>query len=152
MMALFVAAADVPVHTVDMGTTSFETRLVYGTNGSLMVAWRPSGYHSSPHVHDCEQLNHLQEGELWVFIEQRAFHLRAGDFLRVPPGLVHWSWNRGEGPCTLIEVHCPGLQADPKMSSAAVGLFDAGEPATTTGSPFNDFVEFDAEPAERQVH
>ncbi len=75
--------------------------------------------------------------------------MRAGDFLRVPPRVVHWSWNRAEGPCTLLEVHCPGLQDDPKIGHSAVGLFDEGEPATTTGSPRNEFVDYDAAPAER---
>jgi quercetin dioxygenase-like cupin family protein len=151
LMSLFVAASDVPVQTVDMETTSFETRLVFGTQGSLMVAARPAGYHSPPHVHDCEQLNYLQEGELWIFLEQRAYQLRPGDFLRVPPGVVHWSWNRTEAPCTLIEVHCPGLQDDPKLGSAAVGLFGEGEAASTSGSPRNEFVDYDPTPAEKLV-
>jgi quercetin dioxygenase-like cupin family protein len=150
-MGVYVASADAPVHKVDMKTSVFETRLVYGTNGSLMVATRPGGYHSPPHVHPCEQINYLAEGELWIFIDQRAFLLRRGDYLRIPPGAVHWSWNRSDAQCTLIEVHSPGLQDDPVLRPAAVALFDEGEPTTTTGSPQNTFVDHDPRPAERHV-
>lgn len=148
-MGLFVGAAEVPIHTVSMQGSGFETRFVYGTRGSLMVATRPPGYHSPPHRHDCEQLNYLQDGALWVFVEQRAYWLGPGDFFRVPPGVVHWSWNKSDSECTLIEVHCPGLQDDPAMQSAAVPLFDDGESAAVTGSPQNEFIDYDPLPAER---
>lgn len=150
-MGVYISSKDAPVHKVDMRTSTFETRLVYGTNGSLMVAIRPGGYHSPPHLHLCEQLNYLSDGELWIFIDERAFLLRKGDFLRIPPGAIHWSWNRTDAECTLIQVHSPGLQADPVMSAAAVGLFDDGESTTTTGSPNNTFVDYDPKPAESLV-
>jgi len=147
-MAIFAATADVPVHTVDMRTTSFATRLVYGSQTSLMVATRPGGYHSSPHVHNCEQINYMASGELWIFVEQRPYLLRTGDFLRIPPGVVHWSWNQTDHDCILIEVHAPGLQDDPVIRAAAVPLFGDGESSQTTGSPRNEFVEYDPAPAE----
>jgi quercetin dioxygenase-like cupin family protein len=148
-MGLFAPAAEVPIHTVDMQGSVFETRFVYGTQGSLMVATRPPGYHSRPHSHPCEQLNYLQDGALWIFVERRAYRLGPGDFLRIPPVVVHWSWNKSDSTCTLIEMHCPGLQDDPMMQSAAVPLFEDGEPATVTGSPRNEFIDYDPKPAER---
>lgn len=123
-----------------MGSASFRTKAVYGTASSLMIATRPSGYHSVPHTHDCEQLNWLQSGELWVFVEDRAFHMASGDFLRIPAGAVHWSWNKGEGPCTLVEVHTPGMQHDSLIAGFAVSLHDDGEEPDFLGSPVTEFL------------
>jgi mannose-6-phosphate isomerase-like protein (cupin superfamily) len=137
-----------------MGNTAFTTSVVYGHSASLMTATRPSGYHSRPHTHDCEQLNWMQSGELWVFIEDRAFHVKSGDCLRIPPGARHWSWNKSAAPCTLIEVHSPGLHADPLVESFAVGLFDENEEPRFLGSPVNSFLSedstFDPSIAERK--
>lgn len=123
-----------------MGSASFRTRAVYGDNSSLMIATRPTGYHSRPHTHDCEQLNWLQSGELWVFVEDRAFHMRCGDFLRIPAGEIHWSWNKADEPCTLVEVHTPGMQHDGLISGFAVGLFEDDEPREFLGSPVTEFL------------
>lgn len=155
-MSIYASAGSVEEQTADMGTTSFTTKVVYGNSASLMIATRPSGYHSAPHRHDCEQLNWLQSGELWVFIDEAAYHLRAGDFLRIPAGEVHWSWNRSDTtPCTLIEVHSPGLHADPLVKTFAVGLHHDGEQPAFVGSPVNTFLpedsSFDPTVAERQA-
>jgi mannose-6-phosphate isomerase-like protein (cupin superfamily) len=133
-----------------MGTTSFHTKAVYGNAASLMIATRPPGYHSAPHVHDCEQLNWLRSGEVWVFVTDRAFHLRMGDFLRVPAGVVHWAWNKSAEPCTMVEVHSPGLQADSTLAEHAVALFDDEETPALAGTPRTTFVpDFDAAAVEK---
>lgn len=138
-----------------MGNTVFSTKAVYGNASSLMVATRPPGYHSRPHVHDSEQLNLLQSGRLWVMIEETAVLLKAGDFLRIPANARHWSWNRFDEPCVLVEVHTPGLQDDPLIKSFALGLFDEEEPRAYLGSPVNQFLphdtDFDPSIAERLV-
>jgi mannose-6-phosphate isomerase-like protein (cupin superfamily) len=123
-----------------MGNTSFTTTAVYGNSSSIMVAERPGGYHSRPHVHHCEQLNILQSGELWVFVDDQAYHLRPGDYMRIPAGRIHWSWNKSDASCVLLEVHAPGLHADPLVSGFAVGLFEDGETPDFTGSPVNEFL------------
>ncbi|CNF05088.1 Uncharacterized conserved protein%2C contains double-stranded beta-helix domain [Mycobacterium tuberculosis] len=111
---LFAAAAQVSEQVVEMKVSGGElrTKQVLGQNSSMMIAARSAGYHSEPHAHDCEQLNYVQRGEIWVFIEDTAHLLRAGDFLRIPPNAVHWAWNRGDGTCELIEMHTPGLELD----------------------------------------
>ncbi len=111
---LFVAADQIKEEVVEMKVAGgqLRTKQVLGQNSSLMVAARSAGYHSEPHAHDCEQLNYVQSGEIWVFVEATAYHLRAGDFLRIPPDAVHWAWNRSAGPCELIETHTPGLDLD----------------------------------------
>jgi mannose-6-phosphate isomerase-like protein (cupin superfamily) len=143
-MSLSRKAHEIPVGTVDMGTTSFSTSLVHGVAASLMVATRPGGYHSQPHTHDCEQLNLLQDGELHVYCDGKAYFLQPGDMLRIPAGAVHWSWNRSELPCTLLEVHAPGLQDDPEIAPIALGLFDADEERRVAGSPVNENVALSA--------
>jgi len=152
-MSIHVRAADLPEDTARVGDTSFSTRAVYGNESSLMVATRPAGYHSRPHFHDCEQLNLVQSGAIWVFVGDRAFHVRTGDALRIPTGAVHWAWNRGDEPCTMVEVHAPGMQADPTVAGFATALFDDGEAPATTGSPVNTFLpawsDFDPAVAER---
>ena len=141
-MPLYAQADDVPVGTVDMKTTSFSTQLIHGLQASLMLAERPPGYHSAPHRHDCEQLNLMHSGELHIYTTESAYRLRAGDVLRIPANIVHWSWNRSEEPCTLIEVHAPGIQDDPLFAGVAVGLFAEGEASPAAG-PHNEFVDVD---------
>ncbi len=108
---LHMHAHHVPETVVHMRVSGGElrTKQVFGRHTSLMIASRSSGYHSLPHRHDCEQVNYVQSGEMWVFIEDTAYRLRAGDFLRIPPRAVHWAWNRSQSDCALIEVHSPGL-------------------------------------------
>jgi quercetin dioxygenase-like cupin family protein len=143
-MSLYASDESVPEDIVDMGNTRFSTKVIFGNNASFMMATRPAGYHSRPHTHDAEQLNLLQSGELWIFIEDEAVRLRAGDYLRIPPNAIHWSWNRSDQSCVLLEVHSPGLQDDPIVSSFAVGLFGPDEERDYLGSPANTFLPGDS--------
>jgi quercetin dioxygenase-like cupin family protein len=93
------------------------SKFVYGLDSNLMKAKRVGGYHSKPHVHDCEQLNLLMEGELWVFLEDQAFFMKPGDFLRIPRGRHHWAWNTGKGECLLLENHSPVLNPAAKPNA-----------------------------------
>lgn len=110
----FASASDVPVGIVEMKTAGGElrTQQVLGSESSMTVATRTPGYHSQPHAHDCEQINYVTRGEIWVFVEHEAFRLSAGDFLRIPASAMHWAWNRSESEVELIEVHTPGLLLD----------------------------------------
>jgi len=111
---LYAPASEVKEAVVAMKVAGGElrTKQVLGQHSSLTIASRTPGYHSEPHKHDCEQLNYVQAGEMWVFVEDTAFHLRTGDFLRIPADAVHWAWNRGDIECKLVEVHTPGLILD----------------------------------------
>ena len=149
-MSLLASANSVPEEIVDMGNTKFFTKAVYGNSSSLMIATRPGGYHSRPHQHDSEQLNWLQKGDIWVFIDDQAFHMKEGDFLRIPADAVHWSWNRSDAPCTVIEVHTPGLHDDPIIKSFAVGLFGPDEEPDFSGAPVNIFLGDDS-PFDRSI-
>ncbi len=140
-------AGDVaPFHVVHNLKVGLSTKIVYGETGSIMVARRPDGYHSTPHFHACEQINYVSEGEIWGYVADLkgnagSYHLRKGDLWRVPDMAVHWTWNRSGGPCELVEFHSPGMPADPDLGSGAGGLFGEGEERRMTGAPRNVFID-----------
>jgi quercetin dioxygenase-like cupin family protein len=104
---------------------SMATKMVYGNDCNLMVATRGPGYHSNPHRHDCEQLNYVVDGEVWVFVDDEAFLMKKGDFSRIPRNALHWAWNKSEADVTLVEVHAPAC--DPLVRQNALGLYKEGE-------------------------
>ncbi len=116
---------------------SLSTKFVYGHELNLMVGTRPGGYHSRPHFHDCEQINYVAAGEIWIFVEEAGYRLLAGDFLRVPRMAIHWAWNRADRPCILYETHAPPF--DPRTIRGAVGLFEEGEVPQPAKSARNIF-------------
>lgn len=114
------------------------TRMVYGKTMSMMYAERPDDYHSTPHVHDSEQLNYVLEGEIWIFVEDEAMLMAPGDFSRVPRMAVHWS-KVEDGPCVMVESHAPPYIGDADLAGAGkekvVGLFaDDEEPGAEAES------------------
>ncbi len=148
---LFARSVDVPRGDVPMQVSGgmLTTQQVVGKSASLMLAERSAGYHSKPHTHDCEQLNYLVKGELWIFLKEQAFHLSPGDFLRIPAGVVHWAWNRGSETCLLVEVHAPPLDILPR--DQVVLLLAEGEVPTDIGWVGNAFIAYDECRAERNV-
>ena len=113
-MALLAKKDDIPLSIIKVKSQGPEINLkmglVYGNSCSIMMAERPVGYHTIPHVHECEQFNVVLEGEVYLFVEEDAFLLKAGDVHRVPKNALHWAWNKGDITCKMIEVHAPGLQ------------------------------------------
>lgn len=154
-MPLHVSGSNVSEELARVGDMTLATKAVYGDHSSLMIATRPPGYHSRPHTHESEQLNWLHLGEVWIFVEEQAFQLRSGDFMRVPAGAVHWAWNKSAEPCVMIEVHSPGMQHDPMVREVAVGLYDDHEIPAPRAQPSNRFLTedsaFDPTVAEKQA-
>ena len=131
------------VHNLRVGLT---TKVVYGETGSIMVARRPNGYHSTPHFHACEQINFVSEGEIWGYVADLkgnagTYHLKQGDLWRVPDMAVHWTWNQSGAPCELVEFHSPGMHADPDLGHGAVGLFGETEARRMSGEARNVFID-----------
>ena len=85
--------------------TSF--RMAVGNECAVYAIRRAAGYHTKPHAHDYEQISYIVEGEMWTFVGTDAYHLRAGDFHRVPRNAIHWSWNRSDETCVTIEAASP---------------------------------------------
>jgi quercetin dioxygenase-like cupin family protein len=106
---------------------ALQAQMVFGSDTSIMIAERETGYHSKPHYHDAEQMNYVVSGSIWFFIEDRGYKAVQGDIVRVPRNAVHWAWVREPGGCTLFESHTPPLTGDEKMQKSAVSLLGPGE-------------------------
>jgi quercetin dioxygenase-like cupin family protein len=150
-MSLFVSEADlVPGQAmVGLHGGQMKTLFVYGNEANLMIATRFAGYHSKPHRHTPEQLNYVIEGELWIFIEEDGYHLKKGDFLRIPGNALHWAWNRGSEPCTMAQVHAPVL--NPDLRKGTLGLFADNETPQVRKSPPQETLDVDVSEVERRV-
>ena len=120
---------------VNRDRSSIWTKHCYGEDLSIRVAGREGGYHSSPHIHDSEQLNFCADGEMWIYVENDGYHLRKGDLMRVPRNMVHWAWNRSDKHCVLYESHAPGNIGAPRVRDTAGPLFRANEPLPTGRYP-----------------
>ncbi|MBI3014774.1 MAG: cupin domain-containing protein [Candidatus Tectomicrobia bacterium] len=152
-MPLHVKSKDVPEKKVvlknDEGQGFMITRQAYGNESSLMVAVRPPGYHTKPHVHISEQINHVLEGEIWFFVEDKGFHCKKGDFHRIPANKVHWAWNRSNAEAVVVESHAPPLLGTEALEAAAA-LFAEGESPQLRGPGENKFVPYDSEEVEKK--
>ena len=134
-MALRVKAENVPVKKVvlnaDQGQGSMVVKQAYGNESSLMMATRPPGYHTKPHMHVSEQINHVMEGEIWFFVEDQGYLCKKGDFHRIPANKVHWAWNRSQSDAVVVESHSPplGRRRDHKRRRRSVRRRRDPEPA-----------------------
>jgi mannose-6-phosphate isomerase-like protein (cupin superfamily) len=128
---LQVALADIPrtnlVPVKFLAGGAIGAQIAYGLESSMMVAVRQPQYHSRPHSHDAEQLNHVLQGELYVFVGSSGFLARTGDIFRIPRNAVHWSWVQGNVPCVLLETHTPPLIGDEGVTDTAVALIGPQE-------------------------
>ncbi len=83
-MSLQVKRENVPEKKVVLktgeGEGSMIIRQAFGNESSLLVVSRPPGYHTRPHMHASEQINHVLEGEIWFFVEDRGYHCKKGTF------------------------------------------------------------------------
>lgn len=153
-MALRLKAEDVPERKVVLssaqGQGSMAVKQAYGNEASLMIAVRPPGYHTKPHVHLSEQINYILEGEIWFFVEDRGFFCRKGDFHRIPANKVHWAWNRSGDNAVVVESHSPPLVGG-EIRKGAVGLFDDAEIPQMRGPGENNFVPYDSEKVEARL-
>jgi quercetin dioxygenase-like cupin family protein len=118
----FYAQED-PLYAEAADTARIDMRLAHGARVSLAVAVAQPGYHPAPHIHATEQLNYVAEGEIWIYVDGTAYHLKEGDAIRVPKMKPHWMWNKSGGPCTFYESNCPPLAGDLKGEG---GLFEDG--------------------------
>jgi quercetin dioxygenase-like cupin family protein len=127
-MPLFVRGDEIEGNAVTIEHAVMKTKVAYGNESSLMLATRPGGYHSKPHIHDTEQMNYVIDGEIWVFVDDQFFLVKAGDFYRVPAMAVHWGWITSDKPCTILEVFSP-TYVSPRMTNAVPLFTDTETPA-----------------------
>ncbi len=153
-MALQCKAEDIPnrkvVRSGKEGEGSMVVKRAFGAECSLMHAVRAPGYHTTPHAHAAEQINHVLAGEIWFFVENEGFHCKAGDFHRVPSNKIHWAWNRSDADAVVVEAHSPALVAGPQ-SEGSIGLFAGDENAVAKSPSQNNFVAYDWQSVERRI-
>lgn len=116
-------------------SSRIKLRMVFGSSVSLAVAECEPGYHPAPQIHNNEQINYIAEGELWVYIEGVAYHLRQGDAIRIPRMKMHWMWNRSSGKCVFYESNCAPLIGHPAVRNSICGLFDKAQARPNQGYP-----------------
>ncbi len=129
-----------------------DARVVYSPNASIMITTRSPGYHSRASAHEGDELDYVTEGEMWLFIEDTGFIVRAGDFVRIPGGKMHWAWNNSDKPCTMVHIHTPPFIGNPGAADTAVGMLTEAE--VRNGFPIAKDVfdhELDTEAVERRV-
>lgn len=148
-----VNLADVPKRRARPTTTpdgEFKVvQRVYGTETSLLFADRDPGYHTNPHRHDCEQMNYIVSGEIWFFVEDKAYRCHAGDILRIPRNSLHWAWVRGRESCSVIETHSPPLPGHGEARNTAVSLLAPDETLSDDHVARNARVHMDPEEVRR---
>jgi mannose-6-phosphate isomerase-like protein (cupin superfamily) len=145
---LRIARDDVPA--VDMAPAgdflkggSLTAQMVFGTDTSIMIAERETGYHSTPHYHDSEQMNYVMKGSIWMFIDDIGVLAKEGDIVRIPRNALHWTWVREPGGCVLFETHTPPLIGDTKMKNGAVSMLADGEDESKVIAVENVFTTVD---------
>ncbi|MTD59219.1 hypothetical protein [Amycolatopsis pithecellobii] len=117
-----------------MLTVSLQTELVHGRAMSLMVATRTGAYHSTPHIHEAEQLNFVIRGSLNAYNvaadggQYAISEVGRHEVFRIPEMDPHWAWSKNGDGSMLVEFHFPGLQGDPELAPGAVSLL-ADDPA-----------------------
>jgi quercetin dioxygenase-like cupin family protein len=150
-MALKISERDLTPgkQAVELHSGAMKTLFVYGNEANMMVATRSAGYHSKPHRHTPEQLNYVVSGELWIFIDEEGYHLKTGDFLRIPGNALHWAWNRGTTPCTMVQVHAPVLA--PESRAGTYGLFADDEVPRVNRSAPSESLDIDVSIVEKRV-
>jgi mannose-6-phosphate isomerase-like protein (cupin superfamily) len=105
-----------------VGRSMLRSQKVYGVETSIMFVERGPGYHTSPHMHDCEQMNYIVSGEIFFFVDGRGYRCKAGDVMRIPRNKVHWAWNRGTEKAVVFESHSPPLTGTIHGRGDAVAL------------------------------
>ena len=125
-----LSAENVPVDEISGAVYKAGSRsaqVVYSPQASIMVTTRHPGYHSRASCHEGDELDYVVSGEMWLFVGDTGFKVKAGDFVRVPDGEVHWARVTGGTPCTMIHVHTPPFVGNPGAQDTAVGMLTAAE-------------------------
>jgi quercetin dioxygenase-like cupin family protein len=123
-----------------VGNSILRSQKVHGTDTSIMFAERAPGYHTSPHQHDCEQMNYIVSGEIYFFVDGRGYCCKAGDVMRIPRNKVHWAWNRGKDTAVVFESHAPPLR---DRGSDAYPLLGPDDDASKVAHKNNILVKLD---------
>lgn len=99
-----------------------------GDAAMLFEHLMPPGLGVPPHHEHNYEAFHVLEGVLQVEAGGRGYELRAGDFLGIPPGVVHALHNPGPGPMRVLTLVAPGRQHKRFFSALGTPIDDPQNP------------------------
>jgi hypothetical protein len=125
-MSLQVKRENVPEKKVVLktgeGEGSMIIRQAYGNESSLLVALRPPGYHTRPHMHASEQINHVLEGENLVLRGGQRLPMQEGRLSSNPSKPRSLGVESLECQCdsSRVSFSSIGRRRSPRRSSSAL--------------------------------
>lgn len=110
---LHVRATD-PVPTVKLGPYQIETLIAEADEGAGTVYRIRIAPHERTNVsyhRIAEEFYHVLHGSGIAVLDGVEHQIRAGDFLRLPPGTTH-GFITGDEELVMLDIHCPGSRPD----------------------------------------
>ena len=95
----------------------------------------PAGLGVPPHEERNHEAFYVLEGTLEVSVQGERYLLGPGDFLAIPPGVVHALDNPGPGPMRVLTLVSPGSQHARFFSTLGRPIDDPRHPPAPDASP-----------------
>ena len=92
--------------TVEPFAGAFVTQVVTGERMSVQH-FRAEGGLAPEHSHEHEEVGYPVEGSLTIVVDGEDHMVEAGDVYRIPGGVSHYTWNRGDEPAVGIMIFSP---------------------------------------------
>ena len=83
----------------------YHGRFIHSQSMSLVYWTAEAGAVFPAHSHPHEQVVNMLEGELDLSLDDRHYHLCAGDVVIIPPNVTHSG--RATTPCRILDVFSP---------------------------------------------
>lgn len=100
--------------TDKLGPYQIETLIpvaVEGAATAYRVTIEPNQVTNTSYHRVAEELYYVLAGAGVAVLDGMAYHLKAGDFLRLPPGVTH-RFETSDLGLTLLDIHVPGCRPD----------------------------------------
>lgn len=107
-------------------------------NADALMAFEhhcPPGLGVPPHSERNHEAFYMLEGTLEVAVDSETYRLKAGDFLSIPPGIVHALHNPGPGPMRVLTIVAPGSGHERFFTSVGEAIDDPANPPQATAPP-----------------
>lgn len=82
-------------------------RVFSGDGATLAWGTLEPGHETNPHAHEYEQIVYIVSGRIRFTVGDEAREVGPGDMFVVPPNVLHWAENLGDGPAVDLSVFTP---------------------------------------------
>lgn len=82
-----------------------------GTATAYRVTIEPNQVTNTSYHRIAEELYYVLAGAGVAYLDGMAYHLKSGDFLRLPPGVTH-RFKTTDSSLTLLDIQVPGCRPD----------------------------------------